>query len=109
MSKRSWHPFSKEAADAKRDSSFSLHGLPPPDRPHVVGEIPVGEILVRHCEVALHSPGRAPRVAHDEAPLRIVIAHCEYGVATGHALTRLGRSEERRVGEEGRSRWAPDH
>src|SRR2546426_3402246 len=92
MSKRSWHPFPKEAADAKSHSSLALHGLPPPDRPHVVGEIPVGEILVRHCEVALHSPGRAPRVAHDEAPLRIVIAHCEYGVGTGHALTRDRKS-----------------
>src|SRR5256885_17253060 len=26
-----------------------------------------------------------------------------------HALERLYRSEERRVGEEGRSRWSPEH
>src|SRR5205809_5096761 len=97
MSKRSWHPFSKASADAKSHSSLALHHLSPPDRPHVVGEIPVGEILVRHCEVALHSPGRAPRVARDEAPLRVVVAYSEHGVTTGHALTGLGQGHHARL------------
>src|SRR5438034_7880816 len=97
MSKRSWHPFSKEAADAKSHSSLALHGLAPPNRPHVVGETAVREVVVRHRAVPLHPPACAPRVAHDKAPLRIVVAHCEYGVATGHALTGLGQGHHARL------------
>ena len=36
----------------------------------------------------------------------------EYAIAQGHRVTVIaadGRSEERRVGKECRSRWSPDH
>ncbi|MEY2487510.1 MAG: hypothetical protein QOH39_3158 [Verrucomicrobiota bacterium] len=42
----------------------------------------VGEIIVRQSEIASHPPLAAPRVAHNEATLRVFITHGENGVPT---------------------------
>lgn len=41
----------------------------------------IGEIIVRQSKIPAHSPFAAPRVANDEAALRVVITHRENGVA----------------------------
>ena len=41
----------------------------------------IGEIIVRQSEIPAHSPFAAPRIARDEAALRVVITHGQNGVA----------------------------
>src|SRR4029077_4887084 len=44
-----------------------LHIFNPAERPEVVSEIVIGDVVVRHCEVTVHTPVRAPRIADDHA------------------------------------------
>jgi hypothetical protein len=44
------------------------------DGPEIVGEISVGEVLIRHCKITLHPPIFSPRVTDDKSFLCIVVA-----------------------------------
>ena len=62
-----------------------------------VNAIPMGERLV------------VAGLLSDRDLERARLAKREMGCMLGEALVRLGRSEERRVGKEGSSRWSPGH
>mmetsp|Transcript_42124 Transcript_42124/g.136341 ORF Transcript_42124/g.136341 Transcript_42124/m.136341 type:complete len:346 (-) Transcript_42124:67-1104(-) len=58
-----------------------LLALDEPARPEILRQERVGDILVRHVEVALVAPGLAPRVANDEPLLVVVVADGHHRVA----------------------------
>src|SRR3712207_7871276 len=54
------------------------------------------------------SVGQALDVAQERGPLRVVVSCAGIG-PPARVLSKDGRSEERRVGKECRSRWSPYH
>ena len=67
------------------------------------GLVAAGEVLV--------ASGRFPRTRYALAGLLVAVGVASYALAAKLAAMRaaLGRSEERRVGKECRSRWSPYH
>src|SRR2546423_12186413 len=57
------------------------------------------------CYLQVLLAGQLPGVGRE----RMFADMDHWGYSFRLGSTRAGRSEERRVGEEGRSRWAPDH
>mmetsp|Transcript_31104 Transcript_31104/g.103624 ORF Transcript_31104/g.103624 Transcript_31104/m.103624 type:complete len:212 (-) Transcript_31104:433-1068(-) len=75
------------------------------DGPGVPRAVLVADEVVGHVEVALVSPVRTPRVAHDEPLLLVVVAHGQDGMSTLALLPFLGHGHDasgaHRRGEEG--------
>jgi hypothetical protein len=61
-------------------SQFLSTLLNDPDRPKILGKVMVDKIIVGQSEIAALSPSATPRVAHNEAALRILITHRENGM-----------------------------
>src|SRR5262249_11940052 len=59
------------------------------DCPQVIRKIAVGEVSVGHCEVAFDPPVGAPRVAHGEPLVLVVVSDRQHGVPTNNLLARL--------------------
>ncbi len=52
------------------------------NRPEIVGEVPIAEVIIRHGKVTLLTPIGAPRVTNQKALPGVVVTHTDYGVAT---------------------------
>src|SRR5262249_56308831 len=83
-----------QAEDGIRD--WSVTGVQTCALPIFTCGMPSG----RYVAVDLHRAGGIPQV------MKILLAN---GVLHGDCMTITGRSEERRVGKEGRGRWSPYH
>src|SRR2546422_11611633 len=60
--------------------------------------------------LSMHNRGRASRYTRGRLPVRLVYAEPYRDRSSANRReVELKRSEERRVGKEGRSRWAPYH
>mmetsp|Transcript_7154 Transcript_7154/g.20236 ORF Transcript_7154/g.20236 Transcript_7154/m.20236 type:complete len:323 (+) Transcript_7154:225-1193(+) len=62
-----------------RREILAVHGL---DGPHVAGQVRVADVVIGHVEVARITPALAPRVAHDDDLLLVVVANGHDGVAS---------------------------
>src|SRR5205085_4118902 len=59
------------------------------DRPKVRRQIVVGQIRIGNGEIAAYSPVRSPRVAANEPPLSVIIAHRADGMTAQDSLARV--------------------
>src|SRR3989454_9411722 len=64
---------------------------------------------VQTCALPISTPGRGREVPHGSSPARRAYTARASANSRRVALRSAGRSEERRVGKECRSRWSPYH
>lgn len=88
-------------ASRQRSSLLGLRvfeALNPVDSPNVLSQLRIGDVGIRHVEVALVTPTFAPRIPHNEALLEVVIAHSGHGVAATHLVPWLRHDHVPRLG-----------
>src|SRR2546430_6604216 len=87
-------------------SAAALAGEVDPRRLRELRALRIRELLRRHRDVLEADPHGAPMVRGEVLALSPSTAALRAAGAAGFSVLR---SEERRVGKEGRSRWAPYH
>src|SRR3954470_504517 len=90
-------------AKSRRKSAHRAHG------PEVAREGRLGEVGVGQREVSLLAPAGSPRVAHDEALLRLLVAHGQHGVAAELLLARVWHGSVAALGHVGGLEAVVDH
>src|SRR5579859_8207064 len=70
-------------------ANFSLLNFHQPDCPEITCQVWIGEIGIRHPEVALQSPARAPGISDDVLLVGVVVSHHENRMAANRRLARL--------------------
>mmetsp|Transcript_7151 Transcript_7151/g.20226 ORF Transcript_7151/g.20226 Transcript_7151/m.20226 type:complete len:323 (+) Transcript_7151:225-1193(+) len=78
-----------------RREVLAVHGL---DGPHVAGQEGVADVVIGHVEVARITPALAPRVAHDDDLLLVVVANGHDGVASEGGVLGLRHGHVARAG-----------
>ena len=75
-----------------------LHPLLPPNRPEVIGQVPIRQVIIRHGEIPLHPPLGPPRVAEDESFGRVVVADRQHRMTAYHPFARLRHTDDPALG-----------
>lgn len=79
--------------------SALLESFRAPDRPEVVRQIAVADVVVGDSEISLHPPVGTPRVTYQEAFVGVVVSDPQHRVAAEELLLRFRHGHDAGLGD----------